>query len=144
MNWNPFNPKRDADFVVGTRDNPYLKRWFLIPRNRLFNVYLHEFWRDDDDRALHDHPWWSVSIMLSGHLREILADGSVRVVNQAGQVIFRKASHLHRLEVVEKPSRTLFITGPKFREWGFACPQGWRHWKDFVGEDTGTVGRGCE
>ena len=26
----------------------------------------------------------------------------------------------------------------------FHCPQGWRHWRDFVDEhDTGQVGRGC-
>ena len=48
------------------------------------------------------------------------------------------------------PAWSLFITGPVTREWGFHCPQGWRHWKDFtsyreVGEDgRGCIGRGCE
>ena len=49
--------RRAPDFVIGGSDNPYLLRWFLIPRNPVFNVYLHKFMRSDDDRALHTHPW---------------------------------------------------------------------------------------
>ena len=49
--------RRPADFVIGGAERPYLRRWWVIPRNRLFNVYLHQFLRSDDDRALHDHPW---------------------------------------------------------------------------------------
>lgn len=60
---------RKPDFVIGDLSNPYLLRWWVIPRNRFFNVYLHKFLRDDDDRALHDHPWWSMSIILSSTLR---------------------------------------------------------------------------
>lgn len=47
---------RAPDFYIGGNANPYLLRWWVIPRNRFFNVYLHKFLRDDDDRALHDHP----------------------------------------------------------------------------------------
>ena len=33
----------------------------------MFNLYLHEFSRSDDDRALHDHPWlFNLSVLLSG------------------------------------------------------------------------------
>lgn len=41
---------------------------------------------------------------------------------------------------------TLFITGLKVREWGFYCPNGWRHWKLFCSNrgNNSTVGRGCE
>src|SRR3546814_8204117 len=42
---------RKPDITIGGEDNPYLRRWYIIPRNRWFNVYLHEFLRDDDDRA---------------------------------------------------------------------------------------------
>jgi hypothetical protein len=39
---------------------------------------------------------------------------------------------------------SLFMTGPKVREWGFACPKGWVHWRDFTGGENGElVGRGC-
>jgi hypothetical protein len=36
------------------------------------------------------------------------------------------------------------MTGPKVREWGFLCPNGWRHWTDFLDADNpGQPGRGC-
>ena len=48
---------REPDFIIGGHEAPYLRRHWLIPRNRFFNIYVHEFLRSDDDRALHDHPW---------------------------------------------------------------------------------------
>ncbi|MBP3955459.1 hypothetical protein J8F10_09210 [Gemmata sp. G18] len=139
---------REPDFYIGGRDNPYLLRWWVIPRNRLFNIYLHKFLRDDDDRALHDHPWISLSVILKGGYIEHTTDGvSVRF---AGGIVFRRATHAHRLELLREdgravPAWTLFITGPKIREWGFHCPQGWRHWREFTSEvDSGNVGKGCE
>lgn len=57
---------RAPDFVIGRTGDPYMERWWLIPRNRFFNIYLHRFWRSDDDRALHDHPWVNLSILLKG------------------------------------------------------------------------------
>jgi len=131
---------RKPDFIIG---DDYLRRWWLIPRNRFFNVYLHCIRKDDDDRALHDHPWWNVSILLKGSYREHMPHGS-RVLS-AGSIRARGALAAHRLEVVSGPVWTIFITGPRIREWGFHCPQGWRHWQDFTNQaDRGQVGRGCE
>lgn len=65
---------RPPNFVIGRPEDPYLLRWFLVPRNRFLNVYLHKFLRDDDDRALHDHPWWFVSVVLKGTYREVTRD----------------------------------------------------------------------
>lgn len=146
---------RPPDFIIGTRENPYLMRWWLIPKNRLFNVYLHKILRSDDDRALHDHPWWNVSIILAGYYVECLP-GEVRKYRGRGSMVFRRATQAHRLELKwmrdkeqPEPVWTLFITGPKIREWGFLCPKGWRHWRDFCGVAEGEaagheVGRGCE
>ena len=60
--------------------------------------------------------------------------------------IFRRSVAAHRLELIDdEPVWSLFITGPIIREWGFHCPKGWRHWKEFVdSRDIGQVGRGCE
>lgn len=49
--------RRPPDFIVGRDGEDYLRRWHLVPRNPLFNVYLHQFKSSDDDRAHHDHPW---------------------------------------------------------------------------------------
>lgn len=139
--------RRSPDFIIGSPSNAYMLRWWVIPRNRLFNIYLHRFQRSDDDRALHDHPWWNVSILLDGTYTEhTIAAGGVHHQKRyvAGQVKFRRASYAHRIELTDGPCWSLFITGPVIREWGFHCPRGWRPWRQFVDErDSGQVGAGC-
>lgn len=141
--------KRPPDFIVGGEDSPYMLRWWMIPRNRFFNVYVHVFLRDDDDRALHDHPWASLSLLCRGKLKEFYKDPDTEHTIWrflvAGNWSYRSAKLAHRLEVPEQnlPPVTVFITGPRIREWGFHCPQGWKHWKDFVGINKGTIGAGC-
>jgi hypothetical protein len=141
--------RRPWDRRIGGADNPYMLRWFVIPRNRLCNIYLHHFLRSDDDRALHDHPWANMSILLRGNYVE-------HQIDQGGihQRYFRKAGHwyvrpsgkiAHRVELTEGPVWTLFITGPVYRSWGFHCPeQGWIHWEDFTGPGYGDPGPGCD
>ena len=142
-------------FVVGDPSDPYLLRWYVIPRNRWCNIYLHKFLRSDDDRALHDHPWWFVSLVLWGGYKEHhpcpICGDSIRHYcfpyhRTAPSIAFRRAEDAHRVELIDnKPCWTLVITGPKVREWGFWCPQGWRHWREFTARDNpGAVGRGCE
>jgi len=136
--------RRPADFVIGGAERPYLFRWFVIPRNRWFNIYLHKIVRSDDDRALHDHPWLNCSIVLKGGYIEIT--GKKWLWRGAGSIVFRRAKALHRLAIhsAVPVCWTLFITGPRIRDWGFACPKGWVHWKDFTGGANGEiVGRGC-
>lgn len=144
---------REPDVKIGGRNDPYMLRWWWLPRNRFLNVYIHRFLRDDEDRALHDHPWWSFSILCQGFIREFYTawfqDGTSYTAIRdlvPGDTVFRKATFSHRIVVM--PDRrlplTIFITGPKIREWGFHCEKGWRHWMDFVDmEDTGSTGRGC-
>ena len=138
------NTHRQPDFIIGDREHPYLLRWWLNKEADASSVYLHQILRDDDDRALHDHPWDSTSIVLKGVLRERYLDGRSRELGP-GTIASRKAEDAHRLEIVDGPVWTLFITGQRRREWGFYCPQGWRHWKDFVDPtDPGQPGPGCD
>lgn len=136
---------RQPDFVIG---DDYMRRWWVIPRNDMSNLYLHFMQADDDDRALHDHPWENKSIILHGGYTEITPEGTFE--RNPGDVIARPAEAAHRLIMRRDdagkiiPCISLFQTGPTIREWGFHCPQGWRHWRDFVdARDTGQVGRGC-
>lgn len=135
---------REPDFLIGPRDDPYLRRWFIKPRNDGQNVYLHHIRHSDDDRALHDHPYENTSIVLAGGYWEITPEG--RFWREPGSITERPAEALHRLEVEPGVDAwSMFITGPRIREWGFACPQGWRVWTEFVSaRDAGDVGRGCE
>jgi hypothetical protein len=148
MRWfEKIERRRKPDFIIGGADHPYLLRWWIIPRNRFFNIYLHKFLRSDDDRALHDHPLLNVSYLLAGgYVEHTIPQGGVQVAKKyaAGDLKFRRAVAAHRIEI-DKPCWSLFITGPVVREWGFHCPAGWRHWTVFTdARDRGSVGRGCE
>src|SRR3546814_12864301 len=84
--------------------------------------------RPDDDRALHDHPWINLSIILDGGYWEITPGPNDRHQHRwcpPGTITFRRAAAAHRLDLAEDiqgqriPCWTLFITGPRIREWGF-------------------------
>ena len=129
-----------VDFVIG--DN-YLLRWWIIPRNGLYNLYLHEIRKSDDDSAMHDHPWENTSLVISGGYLEHTPEGVFE--RKAGDIVHRKPTDLHRLEV--RPGETaitLFATGPKVRDWGFECPKGWVPWQEFTSpKDSLKTGAGC-
>lgn len=140
--------RREPDEFIGGKENVYMKRWFLIPKNRWCNVMLHNFKRSDDDRAQHDHPWSNASILIYGNYIEHV--GSKTTMREQGHLYLRSAKTAHRVQLLtdqdgEIPVLTMFITGPKTREWGFLCPKGWRHNKIFCssGDVERTVGRGC-
>jgi len=123
-------------YITGLDGSDYLIRRYLLPRNNFLNIYLHKFLGSDDDRALHDHPWYSVSVVLKGELIEHLPRNRLRVI-RTGMVSFRSPLLQHRIELpTGQEATTLFITGPVVRKWGFACPKGWVAW-DQYGKDGG-------
>jgi hypothetical protein len=63
--------KREPDVYIGGKEATYVRRWHLIPRNPLFNIYYHHFLRSDFAEALHDHPWlWNASWLVEGSYTE--------------------------------------------------------------------------
>lgn len=160
---------RPPDFIVGGRLDPYLLRWYLTPWrhwhrqaaecptpwNRvkgwlgfvLPSVYLHCFMRSDDDLALHDHPWWWCSILLRGrYVEHTIKRGGINVRRErrTGSVKISGPWRAHRVELVDGHCWTLFIIGPRVRNWGFHCPRGWVPWQQFTAaDDPGSIGRGC-
>lgn len=130
--------------------------WWQRVFRRLPNVYLHKIVRSDDDRALHCHPWANASLILWGGYVEVVpfSQGQAalddhhgrihRIRRRPGQFIRRAAGDRHRLEVA-RPCWSLFITGPKHREWGFYCKHGFVHWRVFCdpADPYGHGGRGC-
>ena len=149
---------RAPDFVIGKPGSAYMNRWWVIPRNRWFNIYLHEILRSDDDRALHDHPWLNASIVLKGGYYEVMPEHAPsyswpvppEIVRWRGRgsVVLRRPTAAHRLVIDEHeggPCWSLFVTGPNVRDWGFWCPRGWKKWTDFVAMgNTGEIGPGCD
>lgn len=99
---------RKPDVTIGPADKPYMERWHLIPRNGIFDVYLHKISRSDDARALHDHRADNLSIILRGGYKEYLALRSWNKkyydtehpqvkIRGPGSIVYRKAEQPHRL-----------------------------------------------
>lgn len=159
-----FNLRRLPDKILfrETPENPYLRRWHVLPRNKYFNIYLHEILMPDAETALHDHPWWNISIVLKGGYLEYLKGKDGDLVKQIvvwrspGSIIFRRATDAHRIGLAANwdpaigkqtwlPSWSLFITGRNVRVWGFHCPQGWTPYDKFLKvTSTTSTGKGCE
>ncbi len=130
---------RKPDEIIGER---YLHRWHLIRKPGVRNLYLHRYLGSDDDRALHDHPWASWSILLWGKLIEITPQGKKRIWPLIPK--YRSAEYTHRLILESNQAVTLFFTGKKVREWGFHCSNGWVHWSKLVGSDGSKATFNCK
>lgn len=101
----------------GDGDKPYLTRYTLISIPG-FILCIHVFHRSDAD-DLHDHPWNFTSLILWRGYREETADGKKKRV-WPGMVLRRKATHRHRVELVNgKKAVTLVIMGKYRKSWGF-------------------------
>lgn len=146
----PFNGRliRGCD-AQGDGDEVYMERYFLF-KSRLLSVYLHHFLRSDTDRALHDHPWDFLTIILSGGYWEHTPHPSNpwpvtrRRWHGPGSILFRRATHRHYVELPkvgswasfapilrpEIPAITLCVVGVKWREWGFILPEGWTAFRE--------------
>lgn len=101
--------------VLGDQACPYMRRWALIAG--LFSIRLHHFYRPDDSRAFHDHPWWFVTLVLGGGYTDYSTSGTDYL--HAGSVRFRGALHRHRVRPDWDGCWTLVLTGPNLRKWGF-------------------------
>jgi len=133
---------RSPDEVIGTN---YLQRWHIRRSPGRHNLYLHRYAGSDDDRALHDHPWRSIGIVLWGSLYEITEKNGEELQRRLWPLIpkFRSATYAHRIVLKSRFAYTLFFTHPKEREWGFHCPKGWVHWRKFTDESGQRTGQGC-
>ena len=125
------------------RGTPYMERWmigrkmavptFVASRSRLDeecraddqtpmpteveNAFLHRFLRNDAE-SQHCHPWWNFSLVLRGRYVEEVAGGD-RFERRPGGWVWRDAHDRHAIVEVEPGTISLFVTGPKEREWGF-------------------------
>jgi len=115
--------------------DPYLLRIHLTPdkrwwRKRLPGVALNHFFRGDNDREYHNHPWrWSLSFVLTGGYTEYRKDGRFGVLREfivrpgMLNVIWRDTFHRITLDNPEVGAWTLFIMAP--RDWPDGAPSDW-------------------
>jgi len=113
--------------------NPYLGRLILYAFG--FTLRLHKFYRGDDDRAPHDHPWWFVTFPLATY-RELVYNPQwgdklphVNIVRR-WRFHYRPAEYRHvvlagwscatRNDPTNRfPLWTIVISGDVERVWGF-------------------------
>jgi len=124
-------PARHICREDGTR---YLSRYRLhgwMPLDQTetpCSVYLHNIHLEDNDQALHSHPWaWSQTMCLwGGYIEErglLMPDGSlVREEDRElflGRSNFMGPNDVHRIATLRPNTWTLFFVGPKRQSWGF-------------------------
>lgn len=132
--------------VIGAPTNPLMIRYVLI-RIPAFGIYIHNMRRSDYDRALHDHPWPFVSVVLKGGYNEYYdpmpGEERGRVLKDwrgPGSILRRPAEWKHRFELdrewwtpdskgPEIPAWTLVFVGRRSRLWGFWLENGWCWWR---------------
>ena len=117
-------------------DEPYLERYYLFLKERSsfpFNIFLHKFLKSDPD-DVHDHPWPYATLILKGGYWEWIPEfnaagekiGEVRKWRGPGHFRISSATSYHRVELGnDVECWTLFMPGPKQREWGFLVQDQW-------------------
>lgn len=88
------------------------------------SVFVHYFYRSDDDHALHNHPWkWALSLVLAGGYSEERRVGNsvVRRLVKPGSFNLITSDTFHRVDLLDadRGCWSVFIAGPKFKGWGF-------------------------
>ncbi len=108
---------------------PYLERYYLFSFWR-WTAFLHKFRSSDPEGETHDHPWTSVSFILSGKYLETRWLGGEMVETERKWFNFVKGETFHRVALYDNDARiigiriqipvwTLFIHGRRFKQWGF-------------------------
>lgn len=116
MSWRKFKPVQVRwGEKLGKPECPYMRRWVLILGP--ISVRLHQWYRSDDKRYMHDHAWHFLAIVLRGSYTDVSPDRRQKMT--PWRPVFRKASHQHYVDVPEGGCLTLLLTGPKIRKWGF-------------------------
>lgn len=126
---------------------PYLHRYYLLNTRWLarlkpewsYRLVLHKCVKSDAD-GLHDHPWpWKSKILDGGYYESMPGEkvGEPIRVWRGPEDGWRscKATDWHRLELPYEgaESWSLFLMGPKEKEWGFQDRDGnWVQWQEYI------------
>jgi len=124
-------------------NEPYLERYYVFLQERKtfpFNVFLHKFLKSDPD-DVHDHPWPFFTVVLRGGYREWTPQfnsqgekiGEIAKWRGPGSFRWASAEQYHRIELdPDVTCWTLFMPGPKQREWGFLVKNKWVQWQEYL------------
>lgn len=145
---------------IPTRSDPdvlYMRRFFVAR-----NLFLHFFYRSDEDPDPHCHPWsYRTTVLWNGYRdeawrcwwdRHLVGRGDGQVdfdlayfrfrdraeVLRFGDTVGRDAEHVHRVRLLEegKITVTLVTHGKKTREWYFHTKDGPVHNEQYLKEKS--------
>ena len=150
LNWLDHRGRKRI--VYDRVDNePYLERYYLFLKDRgehfPFNIFLHRFLKSDID-DLHDHPWPFATVILKGGYWEWRPQFNSQgekvgeIAKWCGPGSFRCASAntFHRVELdPDIECWTLFMPGPKQRDWGFLVKNKWVQWEQYLANRKASV-----
>lgn len=138
--------------TVFINDEKYLDRWIFYVGGPC--IRLHRFWRGDDDRAVHDHPWTFWTFPLADYTE--MVENESPEFNQrirdwgwwrhlhlvkAWRLHKRPAKYRHlvvgRADKQKKPFWTIVFAAHRSNKWGFwPTPYTfvyWRNWDSHKG-----------
>jgi len=123
-------------------NQPYLSRYYLLrgprskdgthpfddfgrPRKNIirtngWSLVLHHFHQSDSTSKLHNHGWtWGLSfVLVGGYSEEKLVAGTiVRRIVKPFSFNFIRPHDFHRVDLLEQDAWTLFLRGPRIKEW---------------------------
>ncbi len=108
---------------------PYLERWICYLGS--FTLRLHKFYRGDDDRAPHDHPWWFITLPTRSYWEKVMDENGETFKRKvkAWRLHFRPAKFRHVVLGTSvfanwfihtpRPFYTFVLSGRRTRTWGF-------------------------
>ena len=126
-------------------DQPYLERYYVFLKDRdwfPFNVFIHKFLKSDPD-DVHDHPWPYATLILKGGYYEWTPQfdeqgrkfGEICKWRGPGHFRVCRANSYHRIELDPSVTAwTLFMPGPKKRDWGFLVNNKWIQHEQYLKE----------
>ncbi len=129
---NPPNSQRWA--LYASHLGEYMRRWIL--RTPWGTLRLHNIMRSDEGRDFHDHPFHFTSLILWGGYTEHRPGCNESACGCQsyghGDIIRRKATDIHRLELLNGSAWTLVLSSRYLRVWGFLLKTGeWVNHSDY-------------
>ncbi len=106
----------------------HFRRWRIIS-TPWFSIFVHNIYKADEDKHLHDHPWSYCNAVLRGSYLEETPDG-INLMD-VGSSSRRKAESFHKILKVWGPVTTLFMIGRRRRDWGYFVNGSWMQHEEY-------------
>lgn len=145
-----FLQSRKRIIMDRVNNEPYLERYYVFLKEREnfpFNIFIHKFLKGDPD-DVHDHPWPYATLVLKGGYYEWTPNfdstgskiGETRHWRRPGHFRICNSLSYHRIELKQGVTAwTLFMPGPKNRDWGFLVNNRWIQNQQYLKDRNGQV-----